>query len=73
MSKSGELAGVVREMMAKVDIRGAAETAKDVDRRLKASRSVVATADGTIIDAVSSIIDLPAGVARRRGIEPVVI
>ncbi len=73
MSKSGELAGTVRDMMAEVDIPGAAETAKDVDRRLKACRSVVATADGTIIDAVSSVVDLPGGVARRRGIEAVVV
>jgi Uncharacterized conserved protein len=67
MSKSGELAGTVREMMAEVDIRGAAETAKDVDRRLKACRSVVATADGTIIDAVSSVIDLPGEVGPEAG------
>jgi len=73
MSKSGELAGVVREMMAKLDIRGGAKTAKDVDRRLKACRSVVATADGTIIDAVSSVVDLPGEVAQRRRIEAVVV
>lgn len=73
MSKSGELAGSVREMMAEVDIPGTAETARDVDRRLKACRSVVATADGTIIDAVSSVVDLPGEVARRLGIGAVVV
>jgi len=73
MSKSGELAETVREMMAKLDIPGGAKTAKDVDRRLKACRSVVATADGAIIDAVSSVVDLPGEVAQMRGIEAVVV
>lgn len=67
ISMSGLLAALVREMMAKIGLRGTARTARDVDHQLKSSPAVVATADGNIIDAAVRVIDLPCAIARRRG------
>ena len=73
ISRSGELAAQIREMMADLDLPGSAKTAKDADRRLKLAASPVATADGAIIDAASEAVDIPAEVANRRGIKAVVL
>jgi hypothetical protein len=54
-------------MMAKIRLPGTAKTARDVDRQLKSSRAIVATADGNVIDAAARVIDLPWEIARRRG------
>jgi hypothetical protein len=67
ISMSGRLAGLMREMMAKIRLPGTAKTARDVDRQLKSSRAIVATADGNVIDAAARVIDLPWEIARRRG------
>jgi hypothetical protein len=73
ISKSGELAAKIREMMASFEVPGCAKTAKDVDKRLKLTTSPVATGDGAIIDAVSEAVDLPSEVANRRRIKALVL
>ena len=70
MSRSGELAELVRGMMAGRGLPGTARTARDVDHLLKVSEAVVATSDGNVIDAAKRIYDLPAEIAKRRGIVP---
>jgi len=67
ISMSGRLADLIREMMATIGLPGTARTARDVDRQLKSSRAIVATADGNVIDATEHIIDIPREIARRRG------
>ncbi|MHC1631229.1 MAG: DUF434 domain-containing protein [Methanotrichaceae archaeon] len=73
ISKSGELASIIRMMMAEQKILGTANTARNVDLQLKVSQAVVATGDGSIIDAATKVIDLPAEVARRRKIKTIVL
>ena len=73
MSRSGELAELVRGMMAGRGIPGTARTAGNVDRLLKVSEAVVATSDGNVIDAADRIYDLPREIAKRRGIVPLFV
>lgn len=73
ISRSGELAARIREMMADLDLPGSAKTARDADRRLKLAASPVATGDGAIIDAASEVVDIPGEVANRREIKAAVI
>ena len=73
ISRSGELAAKIRDMMVEHDVPGSAKTAKDVDRRLKLANCPVATGDGAIIDLASEVVDLPAEVAKRRRVEAIVI
>lgn len=73
ISKSGELAAEIREMMASFEVPGCAKTEKDVDKRLKLANSPVATGDGAIIDVAGEVVDLPAEVAKRGRIEAIVI
>ena len=70
MSRSGELAELVRGMMAERGLPGTARTARDVDHLLKVKGAIVATSDGDVIDAARRIYDLPAEIARRLGISP---
>jgi hypothetical protein len=67
ISRSGELAGKMREQMASRGLRGGASTLKDVDRKLKSVWGIVATSDGNVIDAAARAVDIPAEIARRRG------
>lgn len=67
MSRSGELAELVRSMMAEQGLPGTARTARDVDHLLKVADAGVATSDGNVIDASKRIYDLPAEIARRLG------
>lgn len=69
MSRSGELAGQIRGMMAERCLPGDARTAKDVDRRLKTEAAIVASGDGNVIDASSAVVDLPAEMARMQGLK----
>jgi hypothetical protein len=55
--------------MAKCCLPGDARTSLDVDHSLKTAMSIVATSDGNVIDAASDVVDLPAEMARRRGID----
>ena len=73
ISRSGELAGEVRSLMAERDLPGAARCARDVDHQLKTCGSIVASSDGNVIDAAWNVIDLPGEIAGRRGISPVLI
>ena len=70
MSRSGELAELVRGMMAERGLPGTARTARDVDHQLKVAEAGVATSDGNVIDAAKRIYDLPAEIAKRLGISP---
>lgn len=73
ISMSGSLAARVRGMMAERRLPGTAMTAKDVDHQLKIAKGVVATSDGNVIDAASSVIDLPLKIARRKGVNLLVL
>jgi hypothetical protein len=73
ISRSGELAREVRGMMAKRALPGAARCARDVDHQLKVCGSIIATSDGNVIDAASSVIDLPGEIARGRCISPLFV
>lgn len=73
ISRSGELAKEVRAMMAKRDLPGEARCARDVDHQLKVCGTIIATSDGNVIDAASSVIDLPGEIARGRRIRPLLI
>jgi hypothetical protein len=70
MSRSGELAARIRELMADRQLSGTACTARDVDHRLKTFAGIVASADGSVIDAASIVVDIPAKMAGARGISP---
>ena len=70
MSRSGELAAGIRELMAGRSLPGTACTARDTDHRLKTNPGIVASADGNVIDAATIVVDLPAEIARMRGISP---
>jgi hypothetical protein len=59
--------------MAEHDVPGVVRTARDVDRQLKEMEGVIATGDGTIIDAAVSGVDIPGAIARMRGIEPLIL
>lgn len=73
ISRSGEMAGMVRRMMAARGLLGEAECARDVDHFLKACGSIVASSDGNVIDAAAIAIDLPGEIARGHCIRPLLI
>lgn len=73
ISKSGELAGLVRGMMADQGLEGTARTALDVDRELKRATGVVATGDGNIIDAAAHVLDIPAEIAKQQNIDVLIL
>ena len=73
ISRSGELAKEVRSLMAERALPGEARCARDVDHQLKVCGSIVASSDGNVIDAASSVIDLPGEIARGRGISPLLV
>jgi len=73
ISRSGELAREVRGLMAEQDLPGGARCARDVDLQLKVCGNIIATSDGNVIDAASSVIDLPGEIARGRCIRPLLI
>ncbi|MBN2111179.1 MAG: DUF434 domain-containing protein [Methanosarcinaceae archaeon] len=66
MSKSGELAALLRQKIEEVHIKGHVLTSRTVDNELKrvSADSVVATADGIIIDALEHVVDIPACVIK---------
>lgn len=71
ISRSGELAAKMREMMGELHVPGSAMTARDVDRRLKSADRPVATGDGAIIDRTIEAVDIPGQVADRRELRPI--
>ena len=77
ISRSGELAGLIRRKMNEYGISGEARTSKTVDFELKAEGGnhekslIVATSDGIVIDSVLQVIDIPACLMDKMGIEPI--
>lgn len=79
ISRSGELAGLIRHKLEEKGIKGGAHTSKHVDFDLKSSTKIyvgppgqtpiVATSDGIIIDVVSEVIDIPGCLMEKKGIE----
>ncbi len=57
VSKSGLLAGTLREKMAGFGLNGDAMTSKHVDYDLKRSDDIVASGDGVIIDAAAKVVN----------------
>ena len=77
ISKSGELAGLVRHKLGEYRLSGEARISKTADFELKAGgvnpekNLVVATSDGIIIDSALQVLDIPACVMKKMEIEPV--
>ncbi len=60
VSKSGELAKIIREKMTEFALNGAAETVKQVDTALKTlDCDIVATSDTIIIAHAPAVVDIP--------------
>ena len=61
MGMSGQLAQVIRQKMAEAGVNGRVLTSASTDHDLKQTRgdTIVATADGVIIDAVEMVVDIP--------------
>jgi hypothetical protein len=73
ISMSGQLAEFMRRVMAEHKVPGIARTVRDVDFQLKEMDGVIATADGSIIDAAIEVTDIPGEIARRRGVNPLIL
>jgi hypothetical protein len=77
ISRSGELAGLIRRKMKEWEIPGEARTSKTADLELKTEGRdpekdlIVVTSDGIVIDSVLRALDLPACLMEKLGIEPV--
>lgn len=77
ISRSGELAGFIRRKLKEQGIPGDAQTSKTADFDLKTEggkpekQLVVATSDGIVIDSVLQVLDIPACLMEKRGVEPV--
>ena len=77
ISRSGELAGFIRRKMKEKEISGEAITSKTVDFELKAAGKnpennlIVASSDGIVIDSILQVLDIPACLMEKMGIEPV--
>ncbi|HOT07628.1 MAG: hypothetical protein A4E45_00882 [Methanosaeta sp. PtaB.Bin039] len=68
ISHSGLLAGRMRRLISRAGLCGTAATCPAADWWLKHFEGVVATGDGSVIDAASEVVDLAAEVARRQNI-----
>lgn len=73
MSRSGELADLIRGMMAERRLCGTARTARNVDHLLKATKGIVLTSDGNVIDSLAHFMDLPQEIAKRSGIKTLIL
>jgi hypothetical protein len=73
ISMSGELATMIRKLMAEHGVAGTARTVQSVDRQLKECDGIVATSDGNVIDAASQVVDVPAEIAKRWGCKPPIL
>jgi hypothetical protein len=77
ISRSGELAGFIRHKLNECGISGEAKTSKVVDYELKAeggnseNNVILATSDGIVIDSVLEVLDIPACLMEKMGIEPI--
>lgn len=76
ISKSGELAGLVRHKLGEYRLSGESRISKTADFELKAEGGnpernlIVATSDGIIIDSALQVLDIPACLMEKTGIEP---
>jgi hypothetical protein len=64
VSRSGDLASLVRDVLAGEELTGEVKVLKDVDasmRRLGRTDWVVATSDTGIIRYVTTVVDVPGG------------
>lgn len=57
ISKSGELAKLLKEKIDRSGLKGNANTSRQVDHDLKCSHDIVATSDGVIIDAAEKVVN----------------
>ena len=73
VSRSGDLASIVRAMMGERHLLGDARCVRDADHQLKICGGIVSSSDGNVIDAATNIIDLPAEIARRRKISTQIV
>jgi hypothetical protein len=73
ISMSGDLAALIRQLMAEHGVLGTARTVRDADRQLKECGGIVATSDGNVIDASPLVVDVPAEIAKRWGFWHLVI
>lgn len=77
ISRSGELASFIRGKLEECGIQGEARTSKTVDLDLKnegggsEKNLVIATSDGIVIDSVLQVLDIPACLMEKMGIEPI--
>ncbi|MCL7413582.1 MAG: DUF434 domain-containing protein [ANME-2 cluster archaeon] len=72
-SRSGDLVKWVGDRMGKAGLTGNARTSRHVDYDLKHCGMIVATSDGTIIDAVHNVVNIQARVLEELNIIPIVI
>lgn len=76
ISRSGELAGFIRHKLEEYGIPGKAHTSRTADFDLKTEgrnpekNLIVATSDGIVIDSVLQVLDIPACLMEKMGIEP---
>ncbi|MDI6820361.1 MAG: DUF434 domain-containing protein [Candidatus Hodarchaeaceae archaeon] len=66
VSRSGELAAMVRQHLKQAGLRGDAKTATGVDLRVRGGFNVVASSDRAIIERAKAVWDLPAELLRDR-------
>jgi hypothetical protein len=77
ISRSGELAGLIRRQMNEYGIPGETRTSKTADFELKTEGGdpekglIVATSDSIVIDSVLQVLDIPACLMEEMGIEPI--
>ena len=65
VSRSGELAGMVRQLLEQVGLKGDAQATGEVDFKLR-SFDVVASSDRAIIGRAKAIWDIPAELLKRK-------
>jgi len=66
MSKSGELAGYLREEMKKFSVPGDAKTKRNADYSIKRLNRITLTSDSAIIEKVDRVADVPRELLGRR-------
>ena len=65
ISKSGELAAKIRNLLEKNNIKGTAKTTKHPDKELTQTPGIIATSDTIILDKVKKTFDLPAYIFKK--------
>ena len=73
ISRSGEMAQWVHNKIGTLKLPGCARTSKHVDFDLKQCNKIVATSDGSIIDAALQVINIQMYVLEQLHIQPIMI